>query len=275
MRIRPARQDDLRTIMAWARDEGWNPGVGDDRLFLPADPGGFLVAERDGRMVGSISMVRHGPRYAFCGLFIVRPVLRGGATGARLALAALELAGDRVVGTDGVLEHADDYARLGFVRAHSHHRYSGVVTGAADPAVLDVADVDVDQLLTLDDQCFPGDRREFMRAWLAPPHVTRVSVDASGVPDGFGVAREAVDGWRVGPLIAPDGRRAEAVVRSLAAEVPGQVLHVDINTGNPAAVDMAQRMGLEPGFACVRMYNGGIPDLPLHRMFAAGTLELG
>lgn len=34
-------------------------------------------------------------------------------------------------------------------------------------------------------------------------------------------------------------------------------------------------MGPQPGFGCVRMFRGGIPDLPLQHMFAACTLELG
>ena len=266
---------DLRTVLGWARDEGWNPGDGDDAFYLPADPAGFFVADSDGELLGSIGMPRFGDDYAFAGLYIVVPRLRGGAVGAPLARHALEYAGDRIIGTDGVLERADDYARLGFEAAHSHHRHSGVPDGHVAPGITDLASVDTDELVALDDACFPGDRRAFMRAWIAAPHVTRVSLDASGVPDGLAVARPAADGWRVGPLLAPDAERAAALVRAIALQAPGEDIHLDINTGNPDAVAMARDMGLVPGFECVRMYRGGIPALPVERIFAACTLELG
>ena len=267
--------DDMREVIGWARDEGWNPGAGDDVLFLPADPSGFFVAERDGRIAGSIGMPCFGDRFAFAGLFIVAPALRGGAIGAALARHALAHAGDRIVGTDGVLERADDYARLGFEAAHSHHRHSGVPEGHLAWGIVDAAEVEVDALVDLDDACFPGDRRAFMRTWIRAPHVTRVSLDSSGEPDGFAVGRPAASGWRIGPVLAPDAGRAEALVRAIAQVAPGEMLHVDINTGNADAVAMARGMGLQPGFECVRMYRGGMPDLPLHRIFGAGTLELG
>ena len=275
MPIREMTPADMRTVLQWARDEGWNPGAGDDVFYLPADPGGFFVAERDGRLIGSIGMPLFGDHYAVAGLFIVEPPLRGGPTGAALVRHALAHAGERVIGTDGVLERADDYARLGFEAAHSHHRYSGVPDGRLTPDITDLASVDANAVVALDAACFPGDRRSFMRAWIAAPHVTLVSVDTSGMPDGFAVARPAAAGWRVGPLLAPDAERAAALVRAVALVAPGEEIHLDINTGNSDAVAMARDIGLVPGFECVRMYRGGIPTLPMDQIFAACTLELG
>lgn len=274
-RVRPMTPADMDVSMRWAAAEGWNPGAGDGRYFLPVDPDGFLVAEDAGRVVGTIGMPRFGPAYAFAGLFIVHPAYRGGATGARLVRAALRHSGTRMVGTDGVLEREESYARLGFARAHLHQRHSGTPRGGAHPAVVPLSPGLRDALVDLDDACFPGDRRAFMARWIATPHVTMASVDGAGAPDGLAVARQAIDGWRVGPLIAPDADRAQALVRAIAAQMPGQVLHLDVNTGNPEAPAMARDLGMSPGFACVRMYRGGIPDLPLARMFGSATLELG
>ena len=276
MHIRAMTPADMRTVMEWDRAEGWNPGDGDGVHFLPADPAGFFVAFMDDRPVGSICMPRFGDSFAFAGLYIVVPDLRGGAVGAALARTALRHAGDRIIGTDGVLERADGYARLGFEAAHSHQRHSGTPAAATHPRVVGLAEVDAEALVDIDDACFPGDRRAFMRGWVAPPHLTVASLDASGIPDGLAVARPAADGWRVGQIIAPEADRAADLIRSIAAAVPGEVLHVDINTGNADAVAMARGIGLSPGFECIRMYRGGgIPALPLERMFAACTLEVG
>ena len=267
--------DDMSLALGWAAGEGWNPGVGDGRYLLATDLQGFFVAEDAGEVVGSIAMPRFGPGYAFCGLYIVRPDSRGGMTGMRLARAASDYAEGRIVGTDGVLENVHAYERLGFEAAHSHHRHSGIPTPAETDHIRPGGMVDIEALLAIDDACFPGERRHFMRAWLGAPHIVRASVDAKGVPDGFGVAREATDGRRIGPLYAPDGDRAAEIICSLAAALPGVTLHVDVNTENPDAAAMAQDLGMVPGFECVRMYRGGIPELPTQHMFAVCTLEAG
>lgn len=275
VRVRSMTLDDLALVLRWAGDEGWNPGVGDAPFFIAPDPSGLLVAEVGGEVVGSIGMPRFGAGYAFAGLYIVRPDHRGGPVGARLGLAALRHAGDRMVGTDGVLERVADYEALGFVAVHAHHRHSGTPRPAVHPRVRPPLPGDIDALVAIDDACFPGDRQSFMRAWLGGDHVVRVWVGDAGAVSGFGVARQAVDGWRVGPLLAPHAEAAEAIMRDLAAAVPKQALHLDVNTGNPDAVNMARDVGLSPGFECVRMYRGGMPGLPLSRMWGACTLELG
>lgn len=275
MRIRQMTSDDLAVVMGWAAAEGWNPGTGDNAFLAMPDPAGLLVAEEAGEPIGSIGMLRFGARFAFVGLYIVRPDHRGGATGARLALAALAHAGDRIIGTDGVLERTADYEALGFRAAHLHHRHSGTPAPATDPHVRPLSPGDGDAVVDLDDDCFPGDRRGFMRAWLGGDHLVRCWAPDGGPVTGFGVARRAVAGWRIGPLVAPHGAAAEAIVRNLAAALPGEELHLDVTTGNPEAVAVATELGMAPGFACVRMYRNGMPELPLTRMWGACTLEAG
>jgi len=275
VRIRQMTSDDLAVVMRWAAGEGWNPGTRDGEFLAIPDPAGLLVAEKAGDLVGSIGMLRFGARFAFAGLYIVRSDHRGGTTGARLALAALEHAGDRIIGTDGVLERIADYEALGFRGAHLHHRHSGAPTPATDPRVRPLAHGDVDVVVGLDDDCFPGDRRGFMREWLDGDHLVRCWAPDGGQVTGFGVARRAVAGWRIGPLVAPHAGAADAIVRDLAAALPGEELHLDVITGNPEAVAVATALGMTPGFACVRMYRNGTPQLPLARMWGACTLEAG
>ena len=57
MEIRALSPEELRIVIDWAADEGWNPGVHDAQLFFSADPQGFLGAFIDDQLVGSISAV--------------------------------------------------------------------------------------------------------------------------------------------------------------------------------------------------------------------------
>lgn len=270
---------DIEVVMGWAAAEGWNPGRGDGPLMYAIDPQGFFAAFDGDEMVGAFGMPRYGDAFAFAGLYIVRPDHRGTAVGALLARVGARHAGDRVIGTDGVLEREADYARLGFRTAYHHVRWSGVVDGdgdgAVDARVVGPRDFDVEALIALDDRCFPGDRRAFMRAWVEPPHLVRAVTHDAQVT-GFGVARQAVEGWRVGPLVAASDDDAEAILRAIAAELPGEVLHVDVPDVNGAAVALMQRLGLAEGFTCARMYRGGAaPDLPTDVIYGNGTLEVG
>ena len=95
-------RDDLDRALDWAREEGWNPGLEDAAAFHAADPTGFLMGTLDGDPVSSISVVKYGEDFAFLGLYICRPDLRGRGYGMRVWRAGMEHAGDRVVGLDGV-----------------------------------------------------------------------------------------------------------------------------------------------------------------------------
>ena len=81
---RPMARPELDLALAWAAEEGWNPGPHDAAAFWAADPGGFWLGELDGSPVASISVVRYGAEYGFLGCYIVRPEHRGGGLGLAL-----------------------------------------------------------------------------------------------------------------------------------------------------------------------------------------------
>src|SRR5690606_30798068 len=130
--IRAMTREELDTAVEWAAAEGWNPGLHDADAYFATDPHGFFVAELNGELVGSISGVKYSPEYAFMGFFIVRPELRGGLLGPRLAEHAFRYLGAAVAGLDGVLEQAERYAGIwGFENAYRNQRYAGVSQGPA------------------------------------------------------------------------------------------------------------------------------------------------
>ena len=102
--IARAAAADVATIVDWAADEGWNPGLHDAAAFHATDPGGSLIGSIDDEPVGAISVVRHGPTFAFLGLYLVRPAWRGHVHGLAMWRAGMELAGERVIGLDGLVD---------------------------------------------------------------------------------------------------------------------------------------------------------------------------
>ena len=159
LRIRAMAPEEIAVAADWAAAEGWNPGLGDAACFATVDAGGFLIGELDGAPAATISCVNYDDRFAFLGFYIVRPDLRGRGYGLRIWNAAVEHAGDRIIGLDGVVAQQDNYKKSGFRLAYPNVRYGGrVATGAAPPGIIALADVPFAAVETDDATVFPAPR---------------------------------------------------------------------------------------------------------------------
>jgi ribosomal protein S18 acetylase RimI-like enzyme len=288
--IETADAASVATIVDWAADEGWNPGLHDAAAFHSTDPGlhdaaafhstdpgGFLIGSIAGERVGAISVVRHGPSFAFLGLYLVRPKWRGQGHGLALWRAGLELAGDRVIGLDGVVARQDDYRRSGFTLVRRNVRYAGRGGGrsASATSLRALTDIPSDALLDYDAGVFPVGRELYLRAWLAMPGSHGLAAVHDGRVAGYGVARRCRTGVKVGPLFADDAPIADAIFDGLAAWAGEGSLFLDVPEPNGAAVALAERRGMTPVFETARMYRGGPPDEPIDRIFGVTSFELG
>ncbi len=275
-RIRAMNLEDLEMVLGWAAAEGWNPGLADAAAFFAADPGGYFLAELEGRPVGAISAVVYDQRFAFAGLYMVRSELRGQGLGRLLAQHAAPRLGGRVIGLDGVAAQQENYRRMGFVMAFNSLRLEGL-GGGADPGGLTELDaIPFAQVEAYDRACFPAPRPEFLRRWLAYPGGTALGVLRGGELAGYGVLRPCQTGGKIGPLFADDAATAERLYQGLCAQAPvGSPVFLDAPQNNPQAVELARRHGLRPVFECARMYMNGSPAWEASRVYGITTFELG
>jgi len=273
--IRPAGRDGLTTMLSWAAAEGWNPGLDDAAAFHRADPDGFLLGWLDDEPVASISLVRYDERFAFLGLYIVRPDQRGRGHGMAMWRAALALAGDRTIGLDGVADRQADYARSGFRLMRRNIRYAGRGGGNPADGAMTVDDVGHEALAAYDRGAFPAPRHAFLDGWLRPAGGATLAVVRAGAVRGYGVVRPCREGAKVGPLFADTPADAARILDGLAAHVGDAPLFLDVPAPNAAAIRLAERRGMVPVFETARMYLGDPPDEPVERIFGVTTFELG
>ena len=278
MEIRALSVDEVRTVMDWAADEGWNPGVHDAPSFFSVDPQGFLGAFIEDQLVGSISAVCYGDDYAFLGLYLVKPELRGQGIGSQLWAHAMQRVEGRTVGLDGVVDMQSSYASSGFALAYRNIRFGGQVSDVqplAD-AMVAIGRDDLHRIQSLDRATFGADRSAFLADWLSQPEGHSWAYVEDGQIRGFGTVRACREGFKVGPLVADSALVAAEVFNALAKSVgDGGPIYLDVPEPNVAALDLARAVGLSPVFETARMYAKGNPDLDIPLIFGVTSFELG
>ncbi len=278
--LRLMTKDEVATLVGWAADEGWNPGLHDAELFWDTDPEAFIAAEVDGEVIGGGAITSYGGEFGFMGLFILRPEFRGRGLGSRLWHARVGLLRARLrpgatIGMDGVAEMQGWYARSGFAFSHRSIRYESVGGGEVVAGIVPAADVPQERLLAYDQRCFPASRERFLRAWLAQPNSLALAAVEDDALRGFGVIRRCGHGAKVGPLFAEDAATAEALFTSLATFVPGEPVFIDVPEINAWAMSLVARRRMHEVFDCARMYLGPAPHIDESRVYGITTFELG
>lgn len=271
---RIATLGEVQMMLDWAAEEGWNPGLGDAAAFYAADPDGFFVGLQDGEPVASISVVNHNSRFAFLGLYIVRPAFRGQGLGFGLWRHALRHAGTRTIGLDGVPEQQANYAASGFVHAGSTTRFTGKCVGKADPRIKLAVPEGISELVSLEATQSKQAKPSYLSNWFQSSGARKTMIlSHNNQIAGFCTARECREGTKIGPLYAVQGTDAEALIRHVAAFWAGPLI-IDAPTSAVPLIAVLQKLGFTPGFQTARMYRGPI-EAGTSTLFAVTSLELG
>lgn len=293
--VRSMSRDELDTTLRWAADEGWNPGLHDASIYWDTDPEGFLVADVNGEMVGSGSIVRYQPNSFFLGLFMVRKDLRGQGLGGQAfelwqRVMRSRLGGPTreapIIGLDGVVAMQPFYEANGFNLSHRQTRFrcevgNWVQASAVNTAsIRDLVDLPFSLVEAFDRQHFGAGRSRFLRQWITPTSgAGRAVIGPDGSVLAMGVIRRAYRGWRVGPLFATEAEAATMLFQDLCITAGvgiGEEVYIDVPEVNGAALALANHYQMEREFDCGRMFFGSArPDVPWQKIYGVTTLELG
>jgi GNAT superfamily N-acetyltransferase len=277
--IRAMRPEEVAVAIDLAAAEGWNPGLHDARCFHAADPGGFLIAESDGKPVGCISAVSYAGRFGFIGLYIVAPAWRRQGIGRRLWTAGMNRLAGHVVGLDGVAAQQTYYRRQGFTLAWQNARFAGAAQsnqGGAAPQIVSLGAIDLAALCVDDLRSFPAPREAFLGCWTTMPDAIGLAWLEGDRLLGWGLIRRCRIGHKIAPLVADEPEIARALYDALCARVPhGDAVYLDVPTANADAVALTRARALESMFETARMYAGTAPTIELRRVYGVTSFELG
>jgi len=274
--IRPMDERDREAIFSWAAKLGWNPGIRDGECMHATDPNGMFLAEFDGVPVGCATAIAYDATFGFMGVFIVNPALRGHGYGATIQHHIMAYLGDRNIGLDAMTSTQGQLARRGYIHAYRHVRFEGVIAGArTGSTIVPLTEVPFADVCTYDAACFPVRRERFLRVWLDAYGAGGLACLRRGRLAGFGVLRQALRGFRIGPMIADDIKAAEEILLALGSLSGGAPVALDVPEPNTSAVALAERLGIARGFNTARMYSHTVPELPLERLFGIASYEFG
>lgn len=274
--VRPMKRSELDLVIDWAAVEGWNPGIYDAECFYQADQCGFFVGELNNELVASISAVAYSKHFAVIGFYIVKPQFRGRGFGMKMWRTAMAYLGtERNISIDGEIAQQENYQKSGFQITYRHIRYQAVGGGVAPDGIVELKTVPFDKLVAYDQELFPAERKQFLQLWIKQPNSSALGVVRDGHVVGYGVIRQSHTGFRIGPLNADDEQIAEQLLLALLAFASDAPVFLDVPDANPETIKLAQRYGMKPVSEVARMYNKEIPNLPINRVFAVTSLEVG
>ena len=271
----------LKTLVKWADEEGWNPGLNDAEVFWMTDPDGYYGYYYDDDLIAGGSIVSYDKQFGFMGFFIVKPEYRSQGIGTKLwyqrrNTLISRLNKNAAIGMDGVIAMQPFYKKGGFeieFRDERHER-----TGEkfeVDKNISAIKDKDFDSILAYDNRCFGFPRPQFLIPWLKQTNVITFKYYCNRKLMGFAVIRKATKGYKVCPLFADNAEVAEELYKACLNSVVNQPLYIDIPVINPGAVALIKKYNTSYVFECARMYYGKAPKLEINKVFGITTFELG
>ena len=276
----PMTAQEVPVLVGWASREGWNPGLADARIAWDYDPGAFIALRHGGELVGGGSILSYEGRFGFMGLFIVRADHRSQGLGRQLWTYRRDHLRQRlqpgsIIGMDGVLAMVPFYERGGFQCSSLDLRFEGAGAGSESPGVFPLSDVSFEEVDRYDRLHVPAPRTGFLKRWIGQLGAHAVGVGVGGRLTGYGVMRPCEIGFKVGPLFADDPAGAEQLLVTLVSRARGGRIQLDVPESNPHALALARSLRFEESFRCARLYLGGIPALPVERIFGVTSFEFG
>jgi predicted N-acetyltransferase YhbS len=254
--VRTMRDEDLETVDALLRAAFDRPASFLDhvRLTRRLQLDGVFVAERDGRIVGTVGAVDYG-KLAYVGLMAVSPVVQSQGIGRTLMEHMLGWLKERecpMVLLDATDRGAVMYESMRFVDDATAYVYV-LPEGAANPAlpgeqaaapsIRSATPDDLDALVAFDAPRFGANRRKLLTTlFVEQRQPCLVAYDTAGQLQGYLFLRAVL-----GPWIAETPLAADALLTAALAELSQQDIEappsVMVPRSNALALELLARRG--------------------------------
>lgn len=271
----------LKTLIEWAKAEGWNPSPYDAEVFWATDNDGFYGFFYDGELIAGGAIVSYNGQFGFMGLFLVKSAFRANGIGRKLWYKRRDMLLSRLekgaaIGMDGVVAMQPFYQKGGFEIAFKDERYEKI--GQAFDVHQNISTIhenDFENVLAFDKRGFGFARPQFLKPWLNMPNNHCFKFVENDILKGFAVLRKANFGYKIAPLFAENPVVAEELYKACLNAAIGETVYLDIPVINENAVNLVKKYDAKYVFECGRMYYGEPPKIDFDLVFGITSFELG
>lgn len=275
--LRAMTADDIHAAAELSFEQQWPHREDDWALFLSLGEG--IVAEEDGRIVGTIMGWRFGETFATLGMVIVTSAMQGCGVGRRLMDAMLERLKGCTVMLNATTEGLPLYRKLGFVELGTvcQHQALAPVVPLAElrpgERVRPVGAADGEALDALYAGAAGMDRHALLEALMAEGQTVVLSQEHEQA--GFAVMRRFGRGWAIAPVVAPDLIGAKALISHWLGTQTGSFCRIDIPEDSGLG-PWLEELGLPEVGRVTRMAMGSSPEaVGAARVFGLAAQALG
>ncbi len=272
VKLRTMMESDIGSGMRLKELAGWNQTEADWKRFLRASPNGCFVAEVDEEVCGSAATIIYGGRFAWVGMVLVDPALRGRGIGTKLlerCVEHLDSVGVPCIKLDATPLGKPLYEKMGFVAEYELERWI-LKREAKDARVLGPVEKMpaplLDFVMKADGEAFGADRSATLRSVNEEePRFTDGLWNAGGM-EGYAFGRHGSFADHLGPWIAKDQATGERLLDRFLEQSVRENVIVDCTTANPFAKRLLQARGFTFARPLTRMFRGknafpGRPEL--------------
>ena len=256
--IRGMTPADVAAGLALCRASGWNQTAQDWRFFLTEAPHGALVAEEEGRVIGTVATLPYRS-FTWISMVLVDPAARGRHVGTTLLQRGLALvAADATARLDATPSGEAIYRKIGFAGEYHLARWfldvapSTARRSGAHP----LTDRDWPAIRQMDQRAFGAPRLGLLRRLAADaPEYARVLRRGSDV-QGYVFGRHGHNRDHLGPLVADCSETAAALLDSILTDHPDRRFYLDVPDHRQEWRDIISGIGFAIERPFLRMHRG-------------------
>lgn len=233
--IRTFTPADIPAGVALCTVAGWNQTAVDWRLLVHLGGDRCLAAVLGDAVVGTVTTVSYQDRFAWIGMVLVDPAVRGQGIGRRLLDASLRGLGPVPARLDATPQGHRLYVGLGFAEECRLRRMTRASASPPEAAAADgvrpMQAHDLASVFEWDLDVFGADRRDLLQAAFDAAPDRAFVVEGHGGPSGYCFGRVGRIFRQVGPVVACGLDAGQRLVAACCLGASGTPLVIDVPSG--------------------------------------------
>ncbi|MEN8116693.1 MAG: GNAT family N-acetyltransferase [Bacteroidota bacterium] len=278
-KIREMLISDIPDLMDLKNAEKWNQSTADWETLINYKNSVNLVAELDGKIVGSITAINYNNEVAWIGMMLVYMEYRGRGISKQLLLQTIDESknrGCKSIKLDATPAGRPVYKKIGFIDEYEIGRITNPsaskINYVSDVEAVKVSEADLIEIIELDAQVF-GAKRDGLLTYLFnnSPELAWV-IKENGKVVAFSLGRKGERFTQIGPVFASSDEHIKILIAAAINQIEGKAVVVDLLSDKKEIKEWLDKNGFTWQRPFERMYldNNPYPGTPEMQYFICG-----